>query len=88
MVSKPGKDRPAYRCDECGNTAAKWLGRCPECQAWGSLLAIGAGPALRRVAPGQVSAPALPIGDVTFKVPVATPDTPEPRPSASPALVE
>ncbi|MDP9239940.1 MAG: DNA repair protein RadA, partial [Actinomycetota bacterium] len=58
MVTKPGKDRPAYRCDECGNAAAKWLGRCPECQAWGSLLEVGgAGPGLRRVAAGAVSAP-------------------------------
>jgi DNA repair protein RadA/Sms len=64
MVSKPVRDRPAYRCDECGNTAAKWLGRCPECQAWGSLLEIGAGPAVRRVTAGPVSAPARPIGDI------------------------
>ncbi len=64
MVTRTGKDRPAYRCDDCGNTAAKWLGRCPECQAWGSLIEIGAGPARRQVSPGQVSAPARPIGDV------------------------
>lgn len=64
MVSKPVRDRPAYRCDECGNSAPKWLGRCPECQAWGSLLEIGVGPAQRRVTPGPVTAPARPIGDV------------------------
>ncbi|PZS36851.1 MAG: DNA repair protein RadA [Pseudonocardiales bacterium] len=73
MVTKPGKDRPAYRCDECGNTAAKWLGRCPECQAWGSLLGIGVGPAMRHVAPGGVTAPALPIGDVSVAAAVSQP---------------
>src|SRR3974377_408270 len=25
-----------YRCDACGFESAKWLGRCPECDAWGS----------------------------------------------------
>ncbi|MEP6697559.1 MAG: DNA repair protein RadA [Pseudonocardiales bacterium] len=73
MVSRPSKDRPAYRCDECGNTAAKWLGRCPECQVWGSLLEIGASPAMRGVAPGAVSAPALPIGDVSVMAAASQP---------------
>ncbi|MDP9239656.1 MAG: DNA repair protein RadA, partial [Actinomycetota bacterium] len=51
----------------------KWLGRCPECQAWGSLLEIGSGPALRRVVPGAVSAPALPIGDVSVAAAASQP---------------
>ncbi len=25
-----------YVCTECGNTSAKWLGRCPDCGAWNS----------------------------------------------------
>ena len=25
-----------YACAECGNQATKWLGRCPECNAWNS----------------------------------------------------
>jgi DNA repair protein RadA/Sms len=29
--------RTAYRCSECGFEAVKWVGRCPECQSWGSL---------------------------------------------------
>jgi DNA repair protein RadA/Sms len=29
--------RAAYRCADCGYETAKWLGRCPECQAWGTL---------------------------------------------------
>jgi len=55
--------RPAYRCEDCGLEVAKWVGRCPECQAWGTVLELGARPGLAIVA-GPVSAPALPIADV------------------------
>ncbi len=29
--------KPAYRCSECGWETGKWVGRCGECQAWGSV---------------------------------------------------
>ncbi|MGW7354449.1 DNA repair protein RadA [Streptomyces sp. NPDC054784] len=58
------KDRPSYRCTECGWTTAKWLGRCPECHAWGTVEEAGGTPAVRTTAPGRVSAAALPIGQV------------------------
>ncbi|HRD61698.1 MAG TPA: DNA repair protein RadA, partial [Nocardioides sp.] len=41
--------RPAYRCTECGWETAKWVGRCGECQAWGSVAEAGA-PTLRAAA--------------------------------------
>ncbi|MBE8524380.1 DNA repair protein RadA [Amycolatopsis sp. H6(2020)] len=55
-----------YRCGSCGYEAAKWLGRCPECQEWGSFEERGAPakPAIQRVAAGAPSAPARPIGEV------------------------
>ena len=28
------KAKSVYRCRECGHQAAKWLGRCPGCEAW------------------------------------------------------
>jgi DNA repair protein RadA/Sms len=57
--------RPAFRCSECGWTAVKWVGRCGECQAWGSVEAAGAGgPRLRQVTAGPVTAAARPIGEV------------------------
>ena len=28
-----------YACVECGNQATKWIGRCPECNAWNSYAA-------------------------------------------------
>jgi DNA repair protein RadA/Sms len=55
--------RPAYRCDDCGLEVAKWVGRCPECQAWGTIAEAGARPGLMVVA-GPVSAPAQPIAQV------------------------
>src|SRR4051812_30507330 len=54
--------RPAYRCDDCGLEVAKWVGRCPECQAWGTIGEAGRPHAT--VSAGPVSAPARPIGAV------------------------
>jgi DNA repair protein RadA/Sms len=57
--------RPAHRCSECGYSSAKWVGRCPECQTWGSIQEIGAPvAALRAVSAGPVTAPARPIAEV------------------------
>jgi DNA repair protein RadA/Sms len=37
-VSGKGREtRPAYRCAECGWATTKWVGRCGECQAWGTV---------------------------------------------------
>lgn len=52
----------AYTCTECGHSNPKWLGRCPQCQAWGTFEETGpaastvrtkakAAPAGRRAAP-------------------------------------
>ncbi|HSP13542.1 MAG TPA: DNA repair protein RadA [Thermoanaerobaculia bacterium] len=30
------KKAVVFSCTECGNQASKWLGRCPECNAWNS----------------------------------------------------
>src|SRR5881227_1199065 len=52
-----------FRCDECGNEVAKWLGRCPECQAWGTIAEVGARAGSTATA-GPVSAPARPIAEM------------------------
>ncbi len=54
---------PTHRCSECGHEVAKWVGRCPECQVWGSVAVVGPRPATR-VAAGAPSSPALPISQV------------------------
>ncbi len=55
--------RASHRCSECGWETAKWVGRCGECQTWGSVAEAAAQPAGRTVA-GPVSSPAVPIGQV------------------------
>jgi len=67
-MPKPGaasasKSRPAYRCTECGWEAPKWVGRCGECQAWGSVAETAA--PTTRAAAGPVTRPAVPIGEVS-----------------------
>src|SRR5688572_20872232 len=32
------KPKTVHRCSECGATAARWLGRCPACAEWGTLV--------------------------------------------------
>ncbi len=60
----PAKD--PYRCVECGWTATKWVGRCGECQAWGSVEEVAAPKKLSLVA-GTVTSPARPIGEVSLE---------------------
>ena len=33
-----GSRRTAYVCQECGYESAKWLGRCPACEAWNTFV--------------------------------------------------
>jgi DNA repair protein RadA/Sms len=58
--------RASFACAECGWRSPKWVGRCGECQAWGSVAEVGAGPASARArtAALPVSNPARPIVDV------------------------
>lgn len=48
----------AYRCQECGYRSVKWLGRCPGCGAWESLVEEKEGPPSRssraKASPAQV----------------------------------
>ena len=63
MASKASAKASGFRCSECGWTAVKWVGRCGECQAWGSLSEIGA-VAIRTTSAARVERPAVPIGEV------------------------
>ena len=58
--------RSTYRCSECGWETAKWVGRCGECQSWGSVNEVGTGP-VRAAKAGPVTTPAVPIGDVSVE---------------------
>jgi len=63
MVKAAARERAPFRCEECGLQVAKWVGRCPECQAWGTVTEVGA-PTGITVTAGPVSAPARPIATV------------------------
>src|SRR6218665_1371826 len=39
------KDKSIYTCTECGGTSPKWLGKCPSCGAWNTLVEGPAEPA-------------------------------------------
>ena len=38
MASRRPAPTAAFRCTECGWTTAKWVGRCGECQQWGTVV--------------------------------------------------
>ncbi|MHB8730432.1 MAG: DNA repair protein RadA [bacterium] len=72
--------RTVFVCQECGYESTKWLGRCPGCSAWNSLVeerlaapAAGRRPGARRdgdltgaAAGGAGQAGAVPIAEVTL----------------------
>jgi DNA repair protein RadA/Sms len=73
------KSSAGYRCAECGWQTAKWVGRCGECQAWGTVeeaavprlvragiraAAYGGAAKSGRLGGGPVSTAAMPIGKV------------------------
>src|SRR3954464_15128969 len=58
--------RPAYRCADCGWTTSKWVGRCGECQAWGTV-DIAAPARTGRTQAAPVTTPAVPISQVTIE---------------------
>ncbi len=64
--------KPGFRCAECGWVTTKWVGRCGECQAWGSVDEVGVVTA-RTTAAGPVSAPARPIVEVDAQLAQARP---------------
>jgi DNA repair protein RadA/Sms len=41
VSGKPKRASVDYACTECGMTAVRWVGRCPECQAWGTMAEAG-----------------------------------------------
>ncbi len=59
------KNRILYSCQKCGYQSAKWLGKCPDCNAWNSMVEEVCGKRSSRTeAPGYESVP-VPIGEVS-----------------------
>lgn len=66
------KTKTQHRCNACGFVTSKWMGRCPQCDAWDTLQperVTGAGKAARRVdtvnsAPPRAASRAVPLSAV------------------------
>ena len=56
-------EKDPFRCFECGWTSQKWVGRCGECQAWGTVEELAA-PKKLSLVPGTVTSKATPIAEV------------------------
>ncbi len=64
QTARSTTSRPqTLRCSECGWQTSKWVGRCGECQAWGTVAEPGA-PLGRTVTAGPVTQPAQRIHEV------------------------
>ncbi|MEY2729260.1 MAG: hypothetical protein RL584_386 [Pseudomonadota bacterium] len=61
------KDKSLYTCSDCGGTTPKWLGQCPNCQAWNTLVetaAPAAGAGKNRFEALARSAPVARLADI------------------------
>jgi len=61
------RPRAIYRCQSCGHVEPKWLGRCPACQEWSTLLEEiereePARPSARGVSDGNAPTPITEVG--------------------------
>jgi DNA repair protein RadA/Sms len=63
--------RPTHRCTECGWTTGRWVGRCGECQTWGSVVEAGT-PQLATVTSSVPTRKAVPIGQVSADLAIRT----------------
>ena len=54
MAGKTVKTKTVWFCSHCGNEYAKWMGRCPACGEWNTLVEQEVAPATR---PGPVGVP-------------------------------
>ncbi len=62
------KEKTVYTCTECGGTSPRWLGKCPHCEAWNTLVETvpesPAGGGKNRFAALAKSAPVTVLADI------------------------
>ncbi|WP_311649673.1 DNA repair protein RadA [Selenomonas artemidis] len=62
------KKKTAYVCQSCGYDTSKWMGKCPGCGAWNSMveeIVVPESEARRSGLSGTDAAPPQPIGEIT-----------------------
>lgn len=68
MATSRTKRSTAYACTACGAEQAQWMGRCPQCQGWGTVEQVPSGltggSAAAASAARGAPRPARPVGDV------------------------
>ncbi len=60
------KVKTLFICQQCGHQAVKWMGRCPGCGQWNTLVEELIEPSPTSAAPGRVVAP-VSLGEVTLE---------------------
>ena len=65
---KSSRSANVYKCTECGWTTAKWVGRCGQCQQWGTVEEAGGPVVAKTTAAASVQVPAKPIAQVDSTV--------------------
>lgn len=63
-LGKRAAKSAGYSCTECGWQAVKWVGRCGECQQWGTLAEATVSRDTGHLASSAVTVAAVPIADV------------------------
>src|SRR5512133_2833876 len=62
------KEKTSYTCTECGGTSPRWLGKCPHCEAWNTLIETvvetGAPSRNNRFAALAKTAAVMPLADI------------------------
>ncbi len=61
------KEKTVYVCSDCGGVSPKWLGKCPSCQAWNTLIESvpeSTAPAKNRFASLVKAAQVMTLGDI------------------------
>ncbi len=71
-MAKTDRTKVNFVCQQCGKTSLKWMGRCPECQAWNSLVetTVSSGPTNKVTVRGS---PARKLNNIEIKKADRTP---------------
>ena len=60
MPPRPAAPKTAFVCQQCGNDYPKWIGKCPSCGGWNTLVEERI-VAPQKGRPGPARAPRVPV---------------------------